>query len=315
MAMDGNRLFQIGEQMTRHETLRRGTVEGGSDMHPGNFDDVTKLFAQRRLSRRQAMLGGAGLAAGALSDSGRATAAAQTATQVPERPAARHGPTMLFLQSFRSGTIAPKDGEAGRHTLTLEQGLGQTIYFSDRPDRLVGATPTDRFLTGLGFPENNPPNAALVVETAPGETDIAVVELFNPVHDPISDGVTYDIAVLANWQSSLEMGFTDAPVDLATLAPTFGAAHLFIDDCPSGRVECNAEINGSLDPVGYLAVGQTDAMCFNTTFNVCVPCTPWFDNSNDLSDYWTDLCNLAFSACNGQCEPGWQCSDDTYCEW
>ncbi len=48
---------------------------------------------------------------------------------------------MLFVQSFQSGSIAPVDGAEGRYTVTLEQGLGQTIYFSDRPERIVGTEP------------------------------------------------------------------------------------------------------------------------------------------------------------------------------
>ena len=76
---------------------------------------------------------------------------------------------MLFIQSFQSGSVVPKDGAEGRYTLTLEQGLGHTIYFSDRPDRIVGAPRPPQFLEGLGFPDDNPPNAALVVETADGQ--------------------------------------------------------------------------------------------------------------------------------------------------
>jgi hypothetical protein len=57
----------------------------------------------------------------------------------------------LFVQSFRSGSIAPKAGTDGAYTLTLEHGLGQKIYFSDRPERVVGADPTPQFLKGFGF--------------------------------------------------------------------------------------------------------------------------------------------------------------------
>ncbi len=159
-------------------------------------------------------------------------------SDLPDADDAGSGPAMLFLQSFKSGSIAPKDGDKGRYVLTLEQGLGQTIFFSDRPERIVGATPTDQFLGALGFVESNPPNAALVVETAPGEVDIAVVELYSPVFDPDSPGVTYEIEVLKNWEESLEMGFQEAPTDLATLAPSFGAAQLFIDDCPDATMYC-----------------------------------------------------------------------------
>jgi hypothetical protein len=149
-------------------------------MDAHRFDTLAKLFAQRRLSRRGAVKGaGAGLAAGVLGSS----ASAQDATPPGDEatPVATDTVTktaFLFVQSFQSGTITPKDSEDDRYTLTLEAGLGQTIYFSDRPERIVGATPTPQFLAGLGFPDDNPPNAALVVETGPGETDIAVVELF-----------------------------------------------------------------------------------------------------------------------------------------
>jgi hypothetical protein len=74
---------------------------------------------------------------------------------------------MLLVQSFQSGSLAAKAGEQGRCTVTLKRGLGQTIYFSDRPGRIVGTIPTDRFLSVLGFSPDNPPNAALLVEIAP----------------------------------------------------------------------------------------------------------------------------------------------------
>src|SRR5215207_830875 len=220
-------------------------MEGEPNVEPVRFDRIAKLFAGRRLSRREALTtSGAGLAAaslGALAAAGLSPAAtAQDATPpAPDaEPNAGHGPTMLFVQTYQSGSIVPTDGIDGRYTLTLEQGHGQTIYFSDRPDRIVGATDTPRFLEGLGFPADNPPNAALVVETAPGETDVAVVELFNPLYDPVSRGVTYEIEVLGNWQASLELALSEVPTDLAALAPSFGAAHLFIDDCPDEEVYC-----------------------------------------------------------------------------
>src|SRR5215203_5145945 len=99
--------------------------EGPMDIN--RFDIVAKLLARRRLSRRQALArGGAGFAAGALA-AGLAGVSAQEATPdvVPD---AKRGPTMLFLQSFQSGTIVPKSDEDGRYTVMLEAGLGQTIY-------------------------------------------------------------------------------------------------------------------------------------------------------------------------------------------
>ncbi len=130
------------------------------------FDRIAKVFADRRLSRRQALAqGGVGIAAAGLAVAGFRPSAAQDATPAVTDAMltddGSSGVAMLFLQSFKSGSIAPLDGGAGRYTLTLTEGLGQTIYFSDRPDRLVGANPTEQFLAGLGFPADNPPNAAL----------------------------------------------------------------------------------------------------------------------------------------------------------
>jgi hypothetical protein len=267
-------------------------------MDASRFDSVSKLLARHRFSRRQALKqGGAGLAAAAgLGTAGLAPVVAQEATPVPEPvpPDAEHGPTMLFVQSFQSGSIAPKEGEDGRYTVTLEHGLGQTIYFSDRPDRIVGASPTPQFLEGLGFFPDNPPNAALVVETAPGETDIAVVELFNPLYDPTGPTVTYEVAVLENWEDSTELGFTAAPADLAALAPSFGAAHLFIDDCGDWNIECYAK--KSLYPtwVGTIVSSDHDGWCYSWWSWQCLPCQPWNSTTSDAQGWWNYECGLRF---------------------
>ena len=127
----------------------------------------------------------------------RRTFSAQAQEATPVATAADHGPAMLFIQSFESGRIAPVEGGDGRYTVTLEHGLGETIYFSDRPDRIVGTDPTGAFLEGLGFTRDNPPNAALVMETAPGEPELAVVELFDPFYDRDAATVNYEVAALA----------------------------------------------------------------------------------------------------------------------
>jgi hypothetical protein len=58
---------------------------------------------------------------------------------------------MLFVQTFASGSLLPKEGEEGTFILTLNGGYGRTIGFSDRPERIVGSVPTQQFLDGLGF--------------------------------------------------------------------------------------------------------------------------------------------------------------------
>ncbi len=272
-------------------------------MNPHRFDAVTKPFADRRLSRRTAV--GASLAAGAAAMTGMGATAAQDATPAatPEAvavPSMDQPPAQLFVQSFQSGSIAPSASEFGTHTVTLAQGLGQTIVFTDRPSREVFTAPTPAFLDGLGFDADNPPNAAIVMDAGDGATDIAVVELFNPTYDEATHTATYDIAVLANWQNDLEMGFQDEPTDLSNVAPHFGATHLFIDGC-SGTFACV-----------WLNVGEYWLQTRGWLPDV--PATFWWDRLSCVPDgtadthtlrevelYWAQKCNEALPACEGQC--------------
>jgi hypothetical protein len=282
-------------------------------MDASRFDSVSKFFANRRLSRRDAMIKGSSvLAATGLAAAGLARSAnAQDATPVPDEGAAPAGPSprdpeMLFVQTFQAGAIVAKEGAEGRYTLTLESGIDQTIYFSDRPDRIVGAMPTPELLDMLGFSDDDPPNAALVVETAPGETDVAVVELFAPVYDEASKGLTYEIEVLKNWRRELDMEFSEYPTDLASLEPSFGAAHLFIDgiaDCPDGTMYCSIDGN----TIGEIANADHDGFCQSWSVpRMCLPCDPW--KTNDVVSYWKGVCNERFNDCQGRCEVSGWCS-------
>ncbi|HEV2528259.1 MAG TPA: hypothetical protein VGT61_07430, partial [Thermomicrobiales bacterium] len=104
-------------------------------MDASRFDAVSRLFAQRR-SRRAALTTAATLAAGALTTASQgATPATGAGAPASGTPAAGGTGTpdkltFLFVQSFQAGTISPKEGADGRYTLTLEAGLGQTVYFS-----------------------------------------------------------------------------------------------------------------------------------------------------------------------------------------
>lgn len=264
-------------------------------MNPTRFDRVSQLFAERRMSRRQALATGtAGLAAAGLATAGLPSAIAQEAPPVasPE-PTAGEKVTYLFVQSFQSGSIAPAAGQDGRYTVTLEQGLGSTIYFGDRPSRDVGTSPTAEFLDGLGFSDDNPPNAALLVETAPGETDIAVVELFNPTYDEATHTATYEVEVLESWQDDLALGLSEEPADLASLAPSFGTAHLLIDDCSDGPVGCYSVEDGGY---GYrVGTFEGQGMCYN--YLVCIPCDPYGHTQPDRCStlvYWADKCQQSY---------------------
>ncbi len=267
-------------------------------MNPNLFDQVSKRFSEARLTRRHAV--GASLAAGAAAVTGIGIAA-QDATpaatpEVVTLPPADDAPTQLFVQSFQSGSIAPSASEFGTHRVTLDHGLGQTIVFTDRPSREVGTSPTPAFLDGLGFDADNPPNAALVIDAGDGTTDIAVVELFNPSYDEATHTATYDIAVLANWQNDLELGFQDEPTDLSNVAPHFGATHLFIDGC-SGNYPCVWWNEGHPQTWGYLNLPAT----WWWGAAKCVPDAPNAQSIQDVENYWSPTCNETFAACEGRC--------------
>ena len=259
-------------------------------MEPNQFDRISQFFATRRLSRRHALRHtGTGLAVAGLAAAGLRSADAQDATPAAGGTKGENDPTFLFVQSFQSGSLSPKDGADGAFTLTLDQGLGQTIFFSDRPDRVVGSAPTATFLAQFPFGEDNPPNAALVVETAPGETDIVVVELTSPQYDEASRTATYEARVLADYQ---ELGtiFQEEPKGADEVPAQFGAASLFIDDCADANpLECLADCGTVAGDLGL------HGMCWSWSAFRCLPCGDGFDGT-------AATCNQKYpSVCKGQC--------------
>ncbi len=266
-------------------------------MNATRFDSIVSHFASLRLSRRRALAqGGAGIAAGAAVAAHMTVGAvAQEATPEPST-AGDEGPVLLFLQAFRSGSIAPSTSGEGRFTLTLEQGLGHTVYFSDRPDRIVGAMRTPEFLEVLGFPDDNPPNAALVVEAGPDHTELVVIELFNPVYDDTTHTATYEVAVLAEFERS--NGFAETDADLAVLLPQFGAAHLFLDStvgCGIAMVTCwlGEAYIGDVDDLGVCSYNFSTDACEPSGFSQAAFA------SNEAS--YTSHCNARYAACGGNC--------------
>ena len=265
-------------------------------MDATRFDSLTCALSAR-LSRRTALhASGLGLAAGlAASTSGRASA--QDATPDPLSDDA----TFLFVQSAASGTFAansgagtpsadgtPVAGGGADYLLTLEGHAGNTIYFSDRPERIFGTAPTQQFLDGLGFAPSNPPNAALVTNDADGNEDILVVELLNPTYDADNGAITYGVNLLSDYEGGLD--FVANRQRDEDLAPTFGEASLFIDDCPDTDVYCYTRLFAN---EGFLG---TYGQCWSWGELNCNIC-------DDLQGL-VDLCNSMYPGCNNDCTAG-----------
>jgi hypothetical protein len=295
-------------------------------MDPTRFDSVAKIFANRRLSRRQAVqMSGAGLAAAGLATVGLAAVHAQdaTPTATDATPAATdasgYSPydangkkiQYLFVQSFQKGNIEPKFGIDGTWTLTLEQGLGQTIYFSNRPARVVGASPTPDFLNGLGFPDDNPPNAVLVFQNEAGNEDITALELFNPRYEMETNTATYDVQWLKEYEQ-MDLTLQETPQPPSEASAEFGAAHLFIDDCADGTMRCyryDQLVGGDNPTVGTIDNSEHDGYCYSWAGMGCLPCKPWINRLFPARDHWNAVCNERFApACEGKCAAGRVCN-------
>jgi len=198
-------------------------------MKATTFDALARILANR-LPRRALHQGAAALVAGVgLTTAQRRVTAQATPTANQDEAAGSD----LFVQTFRAGTLTPDPNESGVYTLSLEGSLGDTVYFSDRPARRVGVIPTAVLLEQLGFTPADPPNAALVAETADGE-DILVVELMNPRYDEAAGTLAYDVRLLADYAGTALADLAARQAD-DQFASSFTTAHLFIDGCGGGQ--------------------------------------------------------------------------------
>lgn len=241
-------------------------------MNSRRFDRFTRAFGAR-LTRREALAASAAGLAGAGLASRSSGTAAQDATPVPPSVAKAGGPSFLFVQLAESGTWTPKPNAGDGHTLTLIRASGQTLFFSDRPERIVGAVPVERFLGTIGFSPESPPNAAVVVETPEGERDVLVVALSNPVYsqqfdEDGGDSITYDAQLLDAYDGEGLVTWVAEQAD-DQLPERFSNVSLFIDDCADVRIGCRT----TCDEPGELL--GTFGFCWNWSTFVCEPCVGW----------------------------------------
>ena len=248
--------------------------------------DVTRIdrLAKRLAaphSRRAALTGAAVLPGAA----GLVRATAQDATPAPVGTPAGHtggDPVFLFVQTFRAGAFRPNPGAGtpavdgastpgggASYLLELEGHHGETVYFSDRPDRIFGEAPTEQFLAGLGFGPENPPNAALVAQTETGD-EAVVLELLTPAYDAEAGTLTYGAEVLAEYAGEGLAHVAAQQVD-AELPERFGRASLFIDDCSDLKGCYNGGVPVYQWYVGPIPGGPVP-MCYDWATFGCVPC-------------------------------------------
>lgn len=136
-------------------------------MEPRRFDTLTRSLSSRLFRRTALQASGRGLAAAGLT-AAPLRAASQDTRATPD-PLSDDA-TFLFVQSAAQGTFAanpgagtasadgtPVAGGGADYLRTLEAHTGNTVFFSDRPERIFGEAPTQTFLDNLGFGIADPP--------------------------------------------------------------------------------------------------------------------------------------------------------------
>jgi hypothetical protein len=148
----------------------------------------------------------------------------------------------LFTQNTHTGSLQPIPGMDDVFTLTLDQPAPDVTVFTDRPVRSASTESLAGFVDQWdqrGFAQD-PPNAALVLDQEPDNSDTAIFKLADPSYDSAGGTVSYTATHVTGGTSSLP---SDEHVDPP---PTFGDAHLFID--PSGGGDEHAiavDVNGA----------------------------------------------------------------------
>jgi hypothetical protein len=149
-------------------------------------------------------------------------------------PGAVEAVEFLFVQTAASGTLTPS-GQG--YTLTFRHDTGQTIYFSDRPERLTGLMPTAELVAQWPFEDESPPNAALAISSAEdASATVFIGVLTDPAWDAAAATLSYSFSMLSD----------DIPAGSPTPVPTsFDSATLFIDASgPMQRAIIVANLSG-----------------------------------------------------------------------
>ncbi len=174
-----------------------------------------------------------------------------------EQPGASAGGE-LFTQTARGGSLEPVAGRDDTFTLTLDDPAQDVTAFADRPVRSADTEPLADFVASWsrrGF-DQDPPNAALVIDKQPEDADTTIFTLADPRYDQSSGGVSYTATHVSGGSSSLP---SDEDADPP---PTFGDAHLFIDPSTAG------EVHGFELDVNSVRMGRHVHLTFNSPWTV-----------------------------------------------
>lgn len=165
---------------------------------------------------------------------------------------------ILFAVTADEAMITPLGGK--NYQLTLENVDERTTWFTDRPVRHAGATPTARLIAGWNIGRDSfaqdPPNAALVVHEPDGGADTIVVELSNPIYDQVNDQLSFTGKELAA-EAELNTAHRADVDPLPKVPTTYSAVSLFIDDASTILVAPAPTSTASATPSPTPSAGAT----------------------------------------------------------
>ena len=135
---------------------------------------------------------------------------------------------LLFIQTAETATISANNNQPGVYKLKLDQVRPYITYFSDRPHRITGVLPLEKYLADWSkgeksFKQDNP-NAGIISATfdAVGMNGIQtdVLELSHPQYNKMAKTLIYTVKTIGKIKA-IQVG-------------TYHDVSLFIDtlDCP-----------------------------------------------------------------------------------
>jgi hypothetical protein len=152
------------------------------------------------------------------------------------------GTGLLFTHSVGAGTLEPSGG-GDEYTLTLTEPAERITSFTDRPVRSADTETVQEFVDSWeerGFADD-PPNAALVIDSESSGSDTAVFEVADPSYDSQAGTLTYTAKKIESDQgaSALPQGEIDQ------VPESFEEAHLFIDPSAGAPVPLFFNMSGT----------------------------------------------------------------------
>ena len=152
---------------------------------------------------------------------------------------------LLFIQDAESAiTVQHPGDDSNRYTITLNDVAKDTLYFSDRPNRLTGYMSTEDFAvmwhTGANSFSDDPPNTVIKF-VSDGQSYVSIIELQTISYDESNNTLIYEIEVL----DEIDLSHIRDAKAVNKLPEKMNDVTLFIDDVAS-------TILGIIDPTGLL---------------------------------------------------------------